>query len=45
VSGFRIRLTNVKIKDGKVIPVPTYASASDKAKRGTKRKIVKGKRI
>ena len=50
MTGFRTKITNVKLKTdaaGKttVVPVPAYASVSDKLKRGTKRKIVKGKRI
>ena len=45
MTGFRIRLTNVKIKDGKVVPVPAYAGASDKLKRGDRKKIVRGKRV
>ena len=50
MSGFRTKLTNVRLKTdaaGKttVVPVQSYASVSDKLKRGTKKKIVKGKRI
>lgn len=40
-----IKISGVSLKDGKLIKKPTYASVSDKLKRGTKRKIVKGKRI
>lgn len=45
MTGFRIRLTNVKIKNGKVVPAPSYASVSDKLKRGDRQKIVRGKRV
>ena len=40
-----IKVSNVKLVDGKLVKKPTYASVSDKIKRGTKRKILKGKRI
>lgn len=40
-----IKVPGVKLKDGKVVVQPSYASVSDRLKRGTKRKIVKGKRI
>ena len=40
-----IRISGVKLKDGKVVVQKAYASASDRLKRGTKQKIVRGKRI
>ena len=40
-----IRISGVKMKDGKVVVQPSYASVSDRLKRGTKQKIVRGKRI
>ena len=40
-----IKVSNVKLVDGKLIKKPTYASVSDKLKRGDRKKIVKGKRI
>ena len=50
MTGFRTKITNVKLKTDatgktKVVPVQSYASVSDKLNRGTKRKIVKGKRV
>lgn len=50
MTGFRTKITNVKLKTDatgktKVIPVPSYASVSDKLKRGDRKKIVRGKRI
>lgn len=50
MTGFRTKITNVKLKTdatGKttVVPVPSYASVSDKLKRGDRKKIVRGKRI
>ena len=52
MTGFRVQIKagSIKLKTdatGKttVIPQESYASVSDKLKRGTKRKIVKGKRI
>ena len=41
-----IRVAGVRLtKAGKLVRVQSYASVSDKLKRGDKRKIVKGKRI
>ena len=40
-----IRVPGVKMKDGKVVVQKSYASVSDRLKRGTKQKIVRGKRI
>lgn len=40
-----IKVSNVKLVDGKLVKRPTYASVSDKLKRGDSKKIVKGKRI
>lgn len=40
-----IRVGKGKVKDGKFIPAVAYTSVSDKLNRGTKRKIVKGKRV
>jgi hypothetical protein len=40
-----IRIPGVKMKDGRLVVQKSYASVSDKLKRGDKRKIVRGKRI
>ena len=50
MTGFRTKITNVKIKTdatGKttVVPVQSYASVSDKLRRGDRKKSVRGKRI
>lgn len=45
MTGHRIKVSNVSIKDGKIVKKPTYASVSDKLKRGDKKRIVRGKRI
>jgi len=51
-GGFRVQIKpgSIKLKtdaDGKTkfIPAVAYTSVSDKLNRGTKRKIVKGKRV
>lgn len=44
MTGHRIKVAG-KVKDGKFVPVTSYTSVSDKLKRGTKRKIVKGRRV
>ena len=36
---------NGKMKGGKFVAAQSYASVSDRLKRGTKQKIVRGKRI
>ena len=45
MTGHRIKVSGVSIKNGKLVKRPTYASVSDKLKRGDRKKIVKGKRI
>lgn len=52
MTGFRTKITNVRLKtdaDGKtvIVPVPSYASASDKLKRQNSKKqtVKRGKRI
>jgi hypothetical protein len=41
-----IKVNGVKVtKAGKLVVQKAYASVSDKLKRGTKRRIVRGKRI
>ena len=45
MTGHRIKVSGVSIKNGKLVKRPTYASVSDRLKRGDRKKIVKGKRI
>ena len=40
-----IPVAGVKLKDGKLSKVATYASVSDRLKRGDKTKIIGGKRL
>lgn len=46
MTGHRIKVSNVRLtKAGKLEKKPTYASVSDRLKRGDKKRIVRGKRI
>lgn len=38
-SGFKIRITNVKIKNNRVYTTEPYTSVSDKLKRGSSKKV------
>ena len=46
MSGHRIKVTGVKVKDGKLIRQQSYSSVSDKLKRGSSKKVkaIGGKR-
>lgn len=39
MTGHRIKVSNVKLVDGKLVKRPTYASASDKAKRQSSKRV------
>ena len=45
MTGQVIKVSGVKLVDGKLVKLPTYASVSDKLKRGEKRRIKRGKRL